>query len=110
MQKMTISTSQTTQILDITKLVNDLLIKNCFEKGLVNLFPMHTTCALAIAEVQDTAKPDFLQTHKEITKGISLTIPVESATMVLGYKQKVHLLEYAGPRERRIMLTFIKET
>ena len=44
------------------------------------------------------------------TLGSSLFIPVQSASMVLGAWQKVALIEFDGPSERHVTLSFIKIT
>ncbi|MBI3273915.1 MAG: YjbQ family protein [Candidatus Colwellbacteria bacterium] len=40
--------------------------------------------------------------------GTSLVIPVKDGTLVLGAWQRVVLMEFDGPRERQIILSFIE--
>ena len=39
--------------------------------------------------------------------GTSLTVPVQAANMALGLNQRVVLLEFNGPKERRITVTYL---
>lgn len=131
MQTLTLSTTAKKQILDITKIVNDFLIKNYYDTGLVILFSRHTTCCLATADMDPGTDQDYLNSFEAMAPrivfkhphdpshfgdhlfstmvGASLSIPVQSASMVLGTYQKVVLIELAGPKERRVELMFIPE-
>ncbi|KKQ43128.1 MAG: hypothetical protein US60_C0007G0017 [Microgenomates group bacterium GW2011_GWC1_37_8] len=132
-QKLTIPTLQNKQIIDLTKIINDLLVKNGYTDGIVFLFCTHTTCSLALADL-DTGgtDEDYLNAYEALvpklnykhphnpghfgnhlmttTLGSSLFIPVQSASMVLGAWQKVALIEFDGPSERHVTLSFIKIT
>lgn len=131
MQKITIKTTKEKEIIDITRILNDLLSKNYNDKGIVYLFCTHTTCALATADLDPGTDldmldafgamvpklpyrhphdPDHVPDHIMSTLiGASLAIPVSSASMVLGSWQKVILVELAGPKERHITVSFIPE-
>lgn len=131
MQKITIKSQKERQIIDITKIINDLLVKNNFSQGILFLFSMHTTCALTTADLDPGTDEDYLNAYKAITPdlqfnhphdpshfpdhflsttvGPSLFIPVQSANLVLGQYQKIVLLEFNGPKDRRISLSFLPE-
>src|SRR3972149_8330223 len=131
MLKFTITTSKEKGIVDITNLVNDLLIKNGFDEGVFILFVTHTTCALTTADLDPGTDQDYLDAYGAILPkldyrhphdpghvgdhiassmiGPGLAIPVTSANMVLGSWQKVILIEFSGPKERHISLTFLSE-
>jgi|SRR3989344_5865974 len=132
MQKLTIPTSDKKQIIDLTKIINDLLVKNATVDGIAFLFCTHTSCALAICDLDPGGTvEDYLNAYAEMvpkitykhphdpanfgdhllatTIGSSLFVPVQSASMVLGAWQKVALIEFAGPKERHITLSFLKE-
>jgi len=130
-QKITIKTSKEKEVIDITRILNDLLIKNFYDKGVVFLFCTHTTCALTTADLDEGTDIDMIDAYTIMVPklnyrhphdpaqapdhiissliGSSLTIPVQSASMVLGSWQKVVLIEFAGPKERHITVTFISE-
>jgi secondary thiamine-phosphate synthase enzyme len=100
------------------------------QASLVHLFCMHTTCGLTINEnadadvMRDTlsafdrlAPVDFSYLHAEGNSdahiksslvGHSLLIPVSQGRLVLGTWQGVYLMEFDGPRERKILLSLVK--
>ena len=131
-QKLTITSTKNRELINITKIIDDLLMKNGYSDGLCVLFCTHTTCALTIADLDPGGTDeDYLNAYQTLipklvykhphnpghfgdnllssTIGVSLVIPVQSASMVLGSYQKVVLFEFAGPRERHITLNFVKD-
>lgn len=132
MQRLTIRSTKNKEVIDITKIVNDLLMKNGYYDGVCILFCQHTTCALTTADLDPGGTDqDYINAYESLvpkltyshphnpahfgehllssTIGTSLIIPVTSASMVLGAWQKVIFLEFSGPKERHITLNFIKE-
>lgn len=131
MQKLTIKTSQQKQVLDITAVVNDLLMKNAYHNGLCFLFVNHTTCGITTANLDPGTDADYLNAfHEMVPKlqynhqhdpshvgdhimssliGSSLYVPVQNASMVLGTYQKVVLIEFSGPRDRTLIVNYMKE-
>ena len=131
MLKFTITTTKNKEIVDITSIVNDLLIKNGYELGVCILFVTHTTCCLTTADLDPGTDQDYLDAFSAMFPKLNyrhphdpahvgdhimssmispgLVIPVTSATMVLGSWQKVVLIEFSGPKERHISLTFLSE-
>lgn len=99
------------------------------EAKLLNIYTPHTTCGLVINEDAD---PDVMRDileglerivpknypykHREgnadahikssIT-GCSLIIPISEGRLMLGQWQGIFLLEFDGPRERKVYLTII---
>lgn len=95
----------------------------------VHLFCLHTTCGLTINENADPAvmadlidafgrlaPVDYPYRHgegnsdahiKSSLVGCSLTIPLSAGILVLGTWQGIYLMEFDGPRERRIVLTVV---
>jgi len=118
------------QVIDITKIINDLLMKNRYHDGICFLFCTHTTCSLTTAELDPGTDLDLLDAFANMVPklkyrhahdpshvgdhimtsivGNSLTIPVTSASMTLGQWQKVVLVEQAGPRDRHLNLSFLE--
>jgi secondary thiamine-phosphate synthase enzyme len=131
MQIITIATTKEKGVSDITKLINDLIIKNAYGEGIVHLNVLHTSCCLALGDMDPGGEEDYIAAYAQIVPklaykhphdpghfpehalasliGADLSIPVESATMFLGEWQKVLLIELNGPKERRIAVTFIPE-
>ncbi len=99
------------------------------EGKVVHLFCLHTTCGLTINENADRAvmkdvldgmgrlvPEDYPYRHSEGNSdahikstlvGHSLTIPLLEGKLVLGTWQGIYLMEFDGPRERKISLTII---
>jgi secondary thiamine-phosphate synthase enzyme len=96
----------------------------------VHLFCLHTTCGLTINENADPAvmkdlidslsrlvPEDYPYRHREGNSdahvksslvGCSLTVPLSAGRLVLGTWQGIYLMEFDGPRERKIALTVVK--
>ncbi len=96
---------------------------------LVNLFLTHTTSALTISELDSGTDLDLLDALDQIIPkmnyrhshnlshngshimsslvGPSLTLPFNENGLILGTWQRVVLLEFDGPRERRIIISFL---
>jgi len=96
----------------------------------IHLFSLHTTCGLTINENADPAvmkdmidalgrlvPQDYPYRHgegnsdahvKSSLVGGSLTVPLSAGRLVLGTWQGIYLMEFDGPRERRIALTVVK--
>src|SRR3989344_1351271 len=126
MEKFTIKTTRGKQVVDITEKVNDIVKKKI--SGTCHLFVTHTPGALATADLDPGTDEDMLEAFdKMIPKmkfrhphdpshtpdhilssmiGPSITIPVENGELVLGTWQRVVLIEFNGPREREIVVSF----
>lgn len=128
MVKLVIQTVDKRQVVDITDKVNEEIPKQNFKKGVCNLFLTHTTAALTTADLDPGTDQDYLDVFEKIIPkidfrhphdpshtpdhilstliGTSLTLPVESGQLVLGIWQRVVLIEFNGPREREIIISF----
>lgn len=125
---MTIKTTKQKEILDITEEINDELGRIKAKDGVCHLFLAHTTAALTTADLDPGGTDlDYLEAlEKLIPKlqyrhphdpnhmpdhilssliGASLTLPVKNGKLVLGTWQRVTLMEFDGPRERKILIT-----
>lgn len=131
MNILTISSTEKKQVLDITEEVQKLINKSQFENGLVNLFLKHTSAALSTADLDPGTDKDYLKAANNLIKdsdfnhphdpshfpdhflssvvGVNVSIPVVKGEIQLGTWQRVVLLEFNGPKERQIVVTFIKE-
>ena len=96
----------------------------------MHLFCLHTTCGLTINENADPAvmrdvmdalnrlvPENYPYRHgegisdahiKSSLVGSSLTLPLSAGRLVLGTWQGIYLLEFDGPRERKIAITVTK--
>lgn len=124
-----IQTNKNQEIIDITEEINKFLKNQEKENGLIFLFILHTTCALTTADLDPGAEKDYLTAFKKITPkgnyihphnpehfpdhflsslvGTSLLLPFENKKLILGTWQRIILIEFNGPKERKILLKII---
>jgi len=131
MEKLIILTNQKEEIIDIGEKVEDFISKLNYNKKarLCNLFLIHTTAALATADLDPGTDLDILDALRAMIPklkyrhphnpehvgdhilstiiGQSLLLPLDNGKLVLGTWQKVVLLEFDGPRKREIYVTLI---
>ena len=123
MRKMKFPTSHKTQLMDISKEVNEEVIKSGIKDGICVVFTPHTTCSVFMFENQDPAlRRDLLNSLTRIAPseaeyqhtgdnaaahlkssrmGNSVSIPVVNAKLTLGKWQGVFFAEFDGPRQER---------
>ena len=130
MSIITINSKDHTEMVDITREVENLIPKD-FSSGICHLFCMHTTAGLTINE---NADPDVVgdminfmgdlipwndnkyrhmegntAAHLKSTLfGPALTVHVENEKLLLGTWQSIYFCEFDGPRnQRQISVKFI---
>ena len=109
---------------DITRGVQDIIVKSGIKQGICYVFIPHTTAAVTINE---NADPDVIRDFlMEISKivprsdgyhhcegnsaahikssifGASETVMIEEGRLVLGTWQGIYFLEFDGPRNRKV--------
>ena len=131
MQKLTIETHNTKEVIDITEDVNEVIHKGKFNAGICHVFVMHTTAAISTADLDPGTDQDMLDAYTALIPkpnyrhphnpahaadhilatliGPSVSIPVEQGELVLGTWQRVVLFELDGRRSRQIMVTLTSE-
>ena len=125
MTELNVRTSKRVEALNITdRVVN--VIKGRTGKFL-HVYTPHTTCAVTINEDADPdvmrdiidalerlAPPGHPYRHREgnsdahikaLLVGSSVTIPLSGGTPALGTWQGIFLMEFDGPRERKVLVT-----
>ena len=127
----TISTRRDKQVLDITPRVDQYLQQLEVSDGLCNLFVQHTTAGLTTGEAIEGTDEDLIEVLEKMIPairfrhahdpshapdhmissiiGASLTIPVRGGQLQLGTWQRVLLVECNGPRDRRIVITVLRD-
>ncbi len=130
MEKFLVNTRKTKEVIDLTDKINSFLTNLKADKGLCFLFVTHTTCCLTTADLDPGTDQDLLEAVEKIFPlgnyrhphnpahvgdhimssliGPSLILPVEKGQLLLGTWQRVVLIELSGPREREIILEFIR--
>jgi secondary thiamine-phosphate synthase enzyme len=126
-----VDTRQRMEVTDLTPRVVDLVRGSGIREGTVNIWPMHTTCAVMINEFQRALLADMTRILEELVArdgdwlhndpahsdcdrsnadshlramllGHSVTLQVSGGEPVLGQWQRVLLAELDGPRMRTL--------
>ncbi|GAX87621.1 conserved hypothetical protein [Lebetimonas natsushimae] len=119
-------TDHKSQMIDITKEIKEAVIKSGVKNGIVTVFCPHSTANVVIFEKSDPSlRRELLGMLKDIVPHkdyshsnarahlkaaffrTSLTLIIENADIVLGEWQSVFLVEFDGPRERKVYLKVI---
>jgi secondary thiamine-phosphate synthase enzyme len=130
---LTVATDRRLQVVDLTERVMSLVHGLPVKEGLVNLFSLHTTCAVLINEFQAALLSDIEQflehvvardaewlhndpDHSDCDRsnadahlralllGQSLTVQISGGEVVLGQWQRILMAELDGPRARSIRI------
>lgn len=131
MEIFTVKSRQKEEVIDISDRVEDLIKKKRKKNGLCHLFISHTTAGLTTADLDPGTDLDMLDAFREMLPnlkyrhphdpshvgdhilssliGSSLTLPFENGRLTLGTWQRVVLIEFNGPRERRIRISLTAE-
>jgi secondary thiamine-phosphate synthase enzyme len=127
MEEFFVKTTRKFQVIDITAKVQEIVIRGATPDGLCCVFVPHATAAVAINENADPNIGEDLQEAltKLIPEGIwrhdriddnaaahikaaivgpSETVPVKNGTLMLGTWQSLMLVEFDGPRERKVFV------
>ena len=138
MERIEIETGQSTELIDITGKVKEIVKSKTKNKsgnldsGICVVFTRHTTSGIIINENETGLKSDILallndlipkgkgylhdkiddnaHSHlRAVVLGSSVTIPIEKGGLTLGTWQSIFFVECDGPRRREVYVTVIKE-
>ena len=123
-----VSTDDRLTIVDVTDRVRERVPNDC-ESGLCTVFVEHTTAGLVVQENEPRLRcdlesflrdlvPDEGHAHDEIDDnadshlraamvGPSVTVPVRDGEFAIGTWQSILLVEFDGPRTRRLSVTTV---
>ena len=130
MKELTVKSSRSDEIVDVTRRIEALLPAG-LEEGICLIYCPHTTAAVTVNENYDAdVKHDVLEKldrlipknesfyqHEEgnsvahlktILAGPSLTVPFRRGRLDLGTWQGIYFCEFDGPRTRTLKLYFLK--
>jgi len=129
-QTFSVKSSKQTELIDITRLIQEIVQKAGAEDGLCMLFVPHTTAAVTINENADPSVPrDILMELNKIVPfedryqhtegnssahiksslvGCSQTLFIESGRLLLGTWQGIFFCEFDGPRNRQVYVKVVK--
>jgi secondary thiamine-phosphate synthase enzyme len=125
-----ISTSRSTEFVDITGKVQEVIDGAGAKEGVAVVFTKHTTTAITINENESRLLSDFEKAleklaprgagygHDDIDSnahahirsiivGPSETIPIRDGRLVLGRWQSIFFVELDGPRSRKVMVQVV---
>ncbi len=130
MEKFAVSSSQQTQIIDITAQLQSIVSSNGIREGVCHVFIPHTTAGITINENADPdVKADILMEINKIVPfqdnyrhmegnsaahikaslfGSSQVILIQNGRIQLGTWQGVFFCEFDGPRSRNVWVSLIK--
>ena len=126
----TVNTAARNQMIDVTARLAGLVQQRGVKDGQLIVYVPHTTAACTIQENADPdvqsdllAKLQNLVPHMEAyyqhdegnsdahvktaLVGNSVTVLIENGKLMLGRWQGIYLMEFDGPRERRVMVKII---
>ena len=131
MKVLQVSTSSKREIVDLTQLCRKEFPHSQNVDGIFHLFLLHTTAALTIADLDPGTDLDLLDAFDALVPkldyrhphdpahvpdhilsaliGTSLTVPIKDGQILLGEWQRIVLIEFDGPRQREIVVSFIPE-
>jgi secondary thiamine-phosphate synthase enzyme len=127
MKEITVNIKETQQVIDITNEIEKHLPEG---EGVCNIFILHTTAAITTADLDPGTDKDMLEAYKKMLPdldyrhphdpshvkdhieatalGPNVLVPFKDKKLQLGTWQKVVLFEFNGPRERKLILNFLK--
>ncbi len=128
-ESLNIKSSKRHEVIDITERINAFMKPRQIDKGLLNLWTVHTTAALTVNENDKSLWVDFLESlsqiaqlqreyhhkpnaHAHILSAVlkpDITILINQGKMVLGTWQRILFVELDGPRRRTVKITIIGE-
>jgi len=130
-QTFSVKSSKQTELIDITRPVQEAVQKAGVKEGLCVIFTPHTTAAVTINENADPSVPrDILMELNKIVPfedryqhaegnssahikssliGCSLTLFIESGRLVLGTWQGIFFCEFDGPRDRQVYVKVVPD-
>jgi len=125
-----VKTTKSTELIDITAAIQELLSKHGPLDGVCYVYVPHTTAGVTINENADpSVKGDILLVLNKLIRddepyrhgegnspahikasltGAAATVLVDSGRLVLGTWQGVFFCEYDGPRRRQVKVKFLK--
>ena len=129
-QTFEVRTSSQTELIDITRSVQEVLKKTGVEDGICIIFIPHTTAAVTINENADpSVVQDIVMELNKIIPfkdqyrhmegnspahikaslvGCSQIVFIESGKLVLGTWQGIFFCEFDGPRNRKVYVKMVK--
>ncbi|MEO1958781.1 MAG: secondary thiamine-phosphate synthase enzyme YjbQ [Nautiliaceae bacterium] len=126
MFELKINTKYKSEVIDLTKEIKEAVIKSGVKDGICVVFCPHSTASVIVFEKSDSSlKRDLLSMLKEIVPHrdyshsnaiahlkaaflrSNLSLVVHNGSLILGDWQGIYLIEFDGPRERRVVVKVV---
>jgi secondary thiamine-phosphate synthase enzyme len=131
MDRIELRTKESTELIDITQKVKEIVGRKGVDSGVCVVFTKHTTTGIIINENEAGLRNDVLRILNELVPrgkgymhdridnnahshlrsvilGPSVTIPIENGTLTLGTWQSILFVESDGPRRREVLVQIIE--
>ncbi|MCF6201265.1 MAG: secondary thiamine-phosphate synthase enzyme YjbQ [Hydrogenimonas sp.] len=124
-----IETKHKSEMIELTDMVHEAVIKKGIKSGIVTVFVPHTTASIILFEnIDPQLRRDFLEALGRIAPanlsyhhqgenaaahiksalcGARVVVPMENAKLQLGEWQGIFLCEFDGPRTRRVIIQVV---
>ncbi|MCK4520341.1 secondary thiamine-phosphate synthase enzyme YjbQ [Candidatus Parcubacteria bacterium] len=125
-----VSTENRYQLIDITEKVEEIVKEGGVKNGLVFIFVPHSTASIILTENEEGLKRDWLEIFKKLISGIDFQhnridnnadshilsglagqgkiLPIKDGRTIRGTWQQIFLVEFDGPRTRKIIVKIIE--
>jgi len=122
-------TTKKDEVIDITDLINGIIVQSNKNSGICTLNLLHTTCAITTADLDPGTDEDLLEALRKMLPkisyrhphdpshapdhilssivGTSISLIFQNKSLVLGIWQRVVLVELNGPKLRRIAYSIV---
>ena len=124
-----IQTDKRYQLVDITSQVEEIVEASRIKEGVIFIFLPHSTAGIVLTENESGLKNDWLKLFEKLTSGIDFQhnlidnnadshllsglvgqgkfLPIENGRVIRGTWQQIFLVEFDGPRKRKVYLKLI---
>jgi len=129
LKEFNISTKERYQLIDITEKVEEIVQRSEIKNGLVLVFVSHSTAGIILTENESGLKEDWLKVLKKLVSdfdflhnridnnadshilsgliGQGKTLAIENGRLIRGTWQQIFLVEFDGPRTRKVIIKII---
>ncbi len=131
MERIEVKTRESTELIDITVKVKEVVKSAGVDSGICVIFTRHTTSGIIINENESGLKRDIVAILNELVPkgtgylhdridnnahshlravllGTSVSIPIDRGELVLGTWQSIFFVECDGPRRREVFVTVVE--
>ena len=125
-----VSTEDRYQLIDITEKAEEIVKESGVKNAMVFIFVPHSTASIILTENEEGLKKDWLEIFKKLTSGIDFQhnkiddnadshilsglagqgkiLPIKDSRTVRGTWQQIFLVEFDGPRTRKIIVKIVE--